>query len=238
MLPGQQCGGGAGQGNGLGDLLDVLTFKAQCIDGASQCNDALHTKKGNHLAGFDLKYRFFLFEQPINVYAQRIGEDAVDNYKVTDQASLIGLSSYLGNTKTYIEYSDTNVACGNDQSTAKNCYYEHGIYQSGYRFHQRAIGSTFDSDAKMLTLGLNKHFIDGDVLEIVMRSIELNPDQQTPSPVVNGLSEKLIQLNGFYQTTLGNWRLKLGGQIEKTEIDRQDGKINSVFYTEIVYQVR
>lgn len=230
--------GGEGQGNGFGDFVDVLTFKAECVDGAKHCDDALYTKKGNHLAGFDLKYSFLLFEQPVNLYAQRIGEDAVDYYRVTDQASLFGISSYIGSTKVYIETSDTNVACGNDHSSAKNCYYEHGEYQSGYRFHQRAIGSTFDSDATMLTLGLNKHFIDGDVMELVIRSLNLNEDQQKPSPVVKGLSEKLIQLSGFYQTNLGNWQLKLGGQIERSEVDEQNSKTNSLFYTELEYRLR
>ena len=228
--------GGLGQGNGLGDLLDVLTFKPQCVDGAKHCDDALHTKKGNHLAGFDLKYSFLLFAQPVNIYAQRIGEDAVDYYKVTDQASLIGFSSYLANSKVYVEFSNTNVACGNEQSTAKNCYYEHDQYQSGYRFHQRAIGSTFDSDAKMLTLGLNKHFSDGDVMQIVLRRLDLNPDQQKPSPVVEGLSEKLFQLSGFYQTTIGVWQLKLGGQIESSTVDNQASKINSTLYSELEYR--
>ncbi|WP_340677268.1 capsule assembly Wzi family protein, partial [Paraglaciecola sp.] len=230
--------GGKGQGNGLSDLVAVLTFKAECANGASSCDSSLDTKKGNHLAGFDLKYSFLLFEQPFNLYAQRIGEDAVNYYKVTDQASLFGLSSYVGDAKVYIEFSDTNVACGYSGSTTKNCYYEHSEYQSGYRFHHRAIGSTFDSDAKMLTLGFNKHFIDGAVLELFMRRLHLNEDQQTPSPVVNGLTEKLLQLGGFYQTTLGNWQLKLGGQIEKSEVDKHDSDTNSMFYSELEYRLR
>lgn len=229
--------GGKGQGNSLSDMFDVLTFKAICVNGAKHCDDSLHTKQGNHLAGFDLKYSFMLFEQPVNLYAQRIGEDAIDYYRVTDQANLFGISSYIGNTRIYIESSDTNVACGNDQSTTKNCYYEHSTYQSGYRYNQRAIGSTFDSDAKMLTVGLNRHFIDGDVIESFFRSLNLNQDQQTPSPVVNGSTEKLLQLGGFYQTTLGNWRLKLGGELARSKVNNQDKDTNYMFYSEVQYRL-
>ncbi|MDU0353393.1 capsule assembly Wzi family protein [Paraglaciecola aquimarina] len=229
--------GGQGQGNSLRDFFNVVTFKAECVNGAAHCDDALHTKKGNHLAGFDLKYSILLFEQTINLYAQRIGEDAIDYYRVTDQASLFGISTYLGSAKLYIETSDTNVACGNDHSTTKNCYYEHGTYQSGYRFHQRAIGSTFDSDANMFTAGLNKHYIDGSVIEVFFRKLQLNPDKTKASPVVNGSTEKLLQLGGFYQTTLGNWQLKLGGTIEKSKINQQQSHINSMFYSEIQYLI-
>jgi hypothetical protein len=223
--------GGQGQGNSLGDLFDVLTFKAQCADGADNCDDALDTKKGNHLAGFDFKYSFSVFERPVSIYAQRIGEDAADYFNITDQANLFGISSYVSGAKVYLESSDTNVACGNDGSNQKNCYYEHGDYQSGYRFHDRAISSIFDSDAKTLTLGLSKHFSDGDIIEITLRRLQLNEDGQKPSPVLSGLREKLVQLGGFYQTTYGNWQLKLGGQVELREVDELDSETDTMFYT-------
>ena len=229
--------GGQGQGNGFRDLFDVLTFKAQCADGSAHCDDALDTKKGNHLAGFDIKYSFVAFDRPINLYAQRIGEDAVDYYKVTDQALLFGLSTYIGSSKIYLESSDTNVACGAKGSSTKNCYYEHGDYQSGYRFYGRAIGSTFDSDAKMLSVGLNHHFNNGDTAELLIRHLNLNEDQQHPSPVVEGLSEKLIQLSGFYQTTLGSWQLKVGGQITRSEIDHQPKQSKHLIYSELTYHL-
>ena len=230
--------GGQGQGNSLGDLFDVLTFNAQCADGADNCDDALDTKKGNHLAGFDFKYSFSVFERPVSIYVQRIGEDAADYFNITDQANLFGISSYVSGAKVYLESSDTNVACGNDGSSQKNCYYEHGDYQSGYRFHGRAIGSTFDSDAKMLTLGLNMHYSNGDVINIVLRHLELNEDRTKPSPVLSGLTEELIQLGGFYQTSYGNWLVKLGAQIEMSEVDQQDSETDGMIYTQIKYSFR
>ena len=229
--------GGQGRGNSFSDLFDVLTFKAECADGSAHCDDALDTKKGNHLAGFDIKYSFVAFDRAINLYAQRIGEDAVDYYKVTDQALLFGLSTYVGSSKIYLESSNTNVACGEKGSTIKNCYYEHGDYQSGYRFYGRAIGSTFDSDAKMVSLGLDHHFDNGDSAELLIRHVNLNEDQQHPSPVVEGLSEKLIQLSGFYQTTLGRWQLKVGGQIERSEIDNQSKQNKHLIYSQLTYHL-
>jgi len=229
--------GGQGQGNNLGDLLDVLTFRAPCANGADSCDDALGAKQGNHLAGFDVKYSFSLFERPVSLYVQRIGEDGADYYSISDQANLLGISSYFWGAKVYLESSDTNVACGNNNAGQKNCYYEHGEYQSGYRFHQRAIGSTFDSDASMLSLGGNKHFSNGDVLEVVLRQVELNEDRQDPSPVVLGNREKLVQLSAFYQTSFGDWQLKLGGQIERSEVDELVSQTNTMLYSQIKYSL-
>jgi hypothetical protein len=230
--------GGNGQGNSLSDFFDVLTFKAKCANGTASCDDELDTTKGNHLAGFDIKYSFLLFERPVSVYLQRIGEEASDYINITDQANLFGISTYIWAAKVYLEASDTNISCVNSIATANNCYYEHSEYQSGYRFHDRAIGSTFDSDAKMLTLGLNKHFANGDVIDITLRHVELNADGIKPSPVLGGLSEEVLQLGGFYQTAYGDWLLKFGAQIEKSDVEQQASETNGMIYTQIKYSFR
>lgn len=230
--------GGEGQGNSLGDFWDVISLSPECADGAADCDSELNTKKGNHLAGFDIKYSFDLFNHPLSIYAQRVGEDAADSFNITDQADLFGLSTYIFSSKVYLEGSDTNVSCGGDDSTITNCYYEHGTYKSGYRRYGRAIGSAFDSDAKMVTLGLNHHFTAGDVLELNLRYLDLNPDKTSPSPVLTeGNSEKLWQLTGFYQTSYRNWLLKLGASIDRSEVDGQDAELDGLIYTEIKYSL-
>ena len=60
-----------------------------------------------------------LFEQPIRLYGQRLGEDAADFYRVTDNANLFGMSIYLLGSKVCIEASDTNVVCDNSSSDVK-----------------------------------------------------------------------------------------------------------------------
>lgn len=230
--------GGRGQSNSLGDFLDVLTFTAPCADGTDDCGDALGAKKGNHLAGFDVKYSFSLFERPVSLYVQRIGEDAADDYPISDQANLFGISSYMWGAKVYLESSDTNVACENNDSRQKNCFYTHGTYQSAYRFYQRAIGSVFDRDASMLSLGANKHFSNGDVLEVVLRHLKLNEEAPGPSPAAFGNREKLVQLSGFYQTSFGDWQLKLGAQIERSEVEKYGSAKHSMLYSQIKYSLR
>ncbi|MFT6991959.1 MAG: hypothetical protein ACJASL_003956 [Paraglaciecola sp.] len=229
--------GGEGQANSVGDWFKVVTFQTECANGEATCDAALDTKLGNHIAGFDFKYSVMLFEQPFSLYGQRIGEDAVDYYRVTDNANLLGVSTYLWGSKVYIEASDTNVACGNSGSDAKNCYYEHSTYQSGYRRYDRAIGSTFETDAKMLSVGINKQFSDGDLFELVINRLTLNEDKQKPAAILNGKSEEILRLSGFYQMHYGNWLVKLGASFEHGEVDDADSETDALVFTEIKYRL-
>ena len=228
--------GGDGQPRSFSDFIDVITFKGVCTRERAQCDDSEITKQGNHLAGFDLKYTFDVLERPVSIYAQRVGEDAADTFNITDQASLFGVSTYIANAKIYLESSDTNVSCGGDGSTITNCYYENGIYASGYRYRGRVIGSTFDSDAKQITLGTNIRFDGGAIAEVILRKAELNPDGTRPSPVLtDDVTEDLIQLSGFYQRPFGDWLLKAGGSIESRKFVSKDDDVDALLYLNATY---
>jgi hypothetical protein len=229
--------GGKGQPNSISDWFKVITFQTECTNGETTCNEVADIKLGNHIAGFDFKYSVMLFEQPFSLYGQRIGEDAVDYYRVTDNASLYGASTYLWGSKVYIETSDTNVSCGNSGSDVKNCYYEDDTYQSGYRRYDRVIGSTFETDAKMLSVGINKYFSDGDLFELVINRLTLNEDKQKPSPILNGMSEEMLRLGGFYQMHYGDWLVKFGASIEHGEVDDVGSETDALVFAEIKYRL-
>ncbi|GGO71862.1 outer membrane protein in capsule/EPS biosynthesis locus [Bowmanella pacifica] len=214
--------GGEGRGNSLSDFLNILTFKNECANGEEECDPALKTQAGNQLAGYDIRYSFNLFDLDMSLYGQQIGEDAVDYYKVTDKGHLYGFSVYAFGAKWFAETTNTQVSCGAKGVYFYDCYYEHSQYKSGYRYHQRAIGSTFDSDAKTVTLGMRQHFKDGDTLSVELAHLKLNPDQSRPSPVTQGKSEEVVYLKGQYQWPIDNWSLKMGLYIEHSRIDEQD----------------
>jgi hypothetical protein len=232
--------GGEGQDQSLGGFVDLITFQTQC-QRPGGCNDGQLTTVGNHIAGFDLTYTFNVLERPVSIYAQRVGEDAVADYSIddnpiTDNANLFGLSTYIRNAKVFIETSDTVVSCAGDQPDASDCYYEHGTYTTGYRMYGRAVGSTFDSDAKQLTLGANIRFNNGAVAEVYIRSAELNQDGRRPSPVLtDSASEDVLELSGFYQKPYGNWLLKAGGSIANREFDAQDSETDALVYLKAQY---
>lgn len=229
--------GGKGQANSVSDWFKLVTLQTECANGEASCSDDLDTKLGNHLAGFDFKYSVMLFEQPFSIHVQRVGEDAANYYDTTDNALLFGVSTYLLGSKVYIEASDTNVACGDSNFDVESCYYEHGVYQSGYRRYNRAIGSTFETDASTFSIGINKNFSDGDSFELVVNRLILNRDQRKPSPLLNGVSEKILRLSGFYQMYYADWLVKLGGTIENAKVDDLRAKSDALVFAEIRYKL-
>ncbi|WP_100657588.1 capsule assembly Wzi family protein [Alteromonas flava] len=232
--------GGEGQANGISGFIDVVTFQKECANGAASCDPELNTTVGNHIAGFDLKYTFTLFNTPVSLYAQRVGEDAVDGYRITDNANLFGISTYFGRVYTFLETSDTNIACAGDGSTLTNCYYESGTYPTGYRRYGRAMGSTFDSDAKYVTLGSRWHMRDADSVQLQISRIELNPDGQRPSPVLrNSIQEDIWYVSGAYQTAWKNWQLKVGVNLAYREfaIQTRDAETDLNGYLHVRYAV-
>jgi hypothetical protein len=224
--------GGKGQSESVQTFYDVLTFKGACDLPSGDCtNPENNSKQGNYLAGIDLTYTAHFFERPWTFYVQRIGEDVASGYEVNDNANLFGVSTYWKGAKLFIESSDTNIACGNDGSATTNCFYENANYPDGYRMYGRTFGSTFDSDAKQLTLGANMRFVGGDMAEIYVRSAELNSDGIKPSPLLTrGVSEDLLEVSGFYQKPIGNWLLKAGGSITNRKFATVKDEVDAVMY--------
>ena len=228
--------GGQGYGNGFDDFIDVITFRPFCADGSETCDVELDTKHGNHLAGIDIKYSFNIFDTPSTFYVQTIGEDAKDFYMITDRVYLFGLTSYLWDSKFYIETGDTTVGCNGFNESIKNCFYEHGDYQSGYRYYGRSMGSTFDSDARVTSIGMKKHFFEGEELHLQIDIANLNRDGEKPSPVVKGDKEELLRLSGSYLMPFNRWSLKVGASLEQSDIDGETSESESLVFLEIGYQ--
>jgi hypothetical protein len=227
--------GGTGQNEGFDEFIELLTFQNVCLSADQDCDASQLSKRGNHIAGFDLSYTTQLFNRPVTFYAQRVGEDSVDGYKVTDNANMFGISTYYKGAKIFLETSDTNIACGQDEA-AFNCYYEHGTYNDGYRLYNRTLGSTFDSDAKQVTLGANIRMQNGDVMELYIRSADLNADSLVPSPVLTShASEKVVEVSGFYQKPVGNWLLKAGGSVASRTFVNASNQVDAVVYVKAQY---
>lgn len=222
--------GGKGSDEGFTEFLELATFKSICANPSGSCEKSELSKRGNHIAGFDISYTAQLFERPVTFYAQRISENAVNNLSVTENANLLGVSTYWGGAKIFIETSNTNIPCGKNERVF-DCYYEDNKYTDGYRLYNKAIGSTFDSDAKQITVGANIRFKNGDTMEVYLRSADLNKDGSKPSPVLtNSNSEKVSELSGFYQKPVGNWLLKVGASVANRKFAGQSDDVNGLIY--------
>jgi hypothetical protein len=224
--------GGKGQGNGLDDLWEVISLAADCPEVSQSCEDNEFGTKGNHLAALDLKYTTTLLDLPFSLYGQLLAET-----RSSQKANLIGLATYIQGYRVYFESSDTVKGCGNGGVDNGNCIYEDNVYTSGLRYHKRAIGSTFDRDAKMQSIGLSKHFANGDAVKLTILQAKLITDGNLPSPVGMGSAEKIRQLSAYYQTNWGDWQFKIGGQIASSEMPDRSTVSNNLVYTKIKYAI-
>lgn len=227
--------GGQGQDEDISALWDVITFDSVCV-GQLTCSDDELTKRGDHLAGFDITYTFSMLSRPLTVFVQRIGDDVADTFEFSDSANLYGISTYIGTTKVFLETSDSQSACAENDDNMFNCYYQNSVYLSGYRMYDRSVGSTFDSDARQITLGANIRLASGAIAELYLRAVELNPEGQRPTPVLSGdVSEDVLELSGFYQRPYGNWLLKAGGSVANRDFKTHDDKVEALFYLKAQY---
>ena len=126
-------------------------------------NVSAEDEPGNQLAGFDIRWSSRVFDQPFALYTQWIGEDE-DDFFPTQWLGQFGGETWgqwdaLGTYRLFLEWSDTECnfrfydSIRGDGDRSPGCAYNHPIYQSGYRYKQRAIGHSFDGDSSVFTLG-------------------------------------------------------------------------------------
>ena len=212
---------GEGQPGSAGDFIDVVTGQTSCIDGSESCDSQLESKIGNQLAGIDIRWSDTLFDQPYAVYASTIGEDASSQFKPADRAYLFGVQTtqriYAQNILVNVEYIDTGVSC-QAESKVENCYYEHddklSAYRSGYRYHGRTIGSTYDNDAQSVVLTLLGQLSNGNDWQVKLRSVDYNSDNRDLYPNNPDLGNSITK-TGFNskQLELRYRMLSMGGRV-------------------------
>ncbi len=137
---------------------------------------------GNQLAGYDLRWVSPLFDLPYAVYGQFIGEDEAGGLP-SRFIGLAGVELWGGwgsrgaSYRLHVESADTTA--GFYTSTPLYNYaYEHGIYQSGYRYYGRSIGHSLDGDGRMTSVGMLWVDEKSRAWETLVRRID--PDRDAP----------------------------------------------------------
>ena len=212
---------GNGQPSSVGDFFKALTGGQECANGELDCDPSMLTQFGNHIAGFDARWSGKVFDLPYALYGQIIGEDSPDGGLITDKADLYGIETrftlFDQRIMTNIEYTDTQVACAGRNSTYLNCYYEHGIYESGYRYYRRSLGSTYDNDAQTLVATFLIQTTSDNSWQVKLRKAQLNTDNIDRSPeninkgnTVSKIAEDIFQFDGQYKFIAFKSRFTLG----------------------------
>ena len=141
--------GGEGRPESLKTILRMLLGQ----DNTGEGSITAENQPGNQLAGYDIRWKPST-DLPYAIYMERVGEDQSGIYP-TANMYLFGLESwgtvYNADYRVYLEYADTHSYRGSSKGI--NTSYNHGVYESGYRYFGRSIGHSMDNDGQMLTLG-------------------------------------------------------------------------------------
>ena len=145
----------------------------------------------------------FLQDYPTNVYFSVTDEGYDQNYSTL----LYGLSSHFSvlesDWRFVLESSETyGVKNG---SNNYNQTYDDGVYRTGYRYNRRAIGSTYDNDSKVISLGLLGEITGSLSFSVKIQDLSINEGNgsnvfDTRNTVTNQTVEtKRIITNWSYQ---------------------------------------
>jgi hypothetical protein len=213
---------GEGQPSSIKDFFNILLGSQECANDQPDCDPSLNTYQGNHLAGYDIRWSDTVLDLPYALYFQTIGEDGSPNAGIiTDKADMYGIETrftvFGQRVLANLEYTDTQVACGGTGTTTLNCFYEHSIYQSGYRYNRRTIGSTYDNDAQTLVATFLIQTTTGNSWQLKMRKAQLNTDNIDRHPgdinmgnPVSKVAEDILQVDGQYKFIAFDSRFTLG----------------------------
>lgn len=196
--------GGEGRSEDLETFLRSITSKGENSE----------EQAGNQLGGLDVRYGLFdLTQLPIALYMQTIGEDEA-GYLPSRRTYQFGLEGVYALTNSasslngFIEYTNTTADPFADEFL--NITYEHSVYQSGYRYRGRVMGSTFDNDAKVLSTGLAHHQRNGVSTSLLLSYAELNQDGVRRGNTVSSSDVDIYFAELTHQRIVLDGRLKLG----------------------------
>ncbi|UJF22347.1 capsule assembly Wzi family protein [Shewanella sp. OMA3-2] len=224
---------GEGQECSVESAIESITNPKDCQMGASDNSECVSNT--NQMTGFDARYADTWFNVPVGLYLERTCENASgDSWTMADCGQMVGVDSRFNFSKQqyklFIEYSDTKVNCGKEG--LYNCFYEHSTYKSGSRYYGRALGSTYESDAKVAVLGLVGQFQNSHGFTSILRYAQLNNDGEniasewSPQP----LKEDLIMLELSYRLPIFKGMLTLGGSVSNSTYDiEEDDSQASIF---------
>jgi Capsule assembly protein Wzi len=133
---------------------------------------------GNQMAGYDMRLRSPWRALPLAFYTQWIGEDEAGGLpsKFIGQFGLeFWASNHLGFWRLRAEFTDTT--CNFPRQTPEfGCAYRNSIYPQGYAYRGRIIGDSMDNDSRRYTLGGLLTLVNGDLVGVTLRRVQINRD--------------------------------------------------------------
>ena len=217
---------------GLNTFTNLLLGK----DNVGSAGTTSANEPGNQLAGYDFRWSNRWFGRSNAFYGQIVGEDEAGGLP-SKSLSQFGAetSGKIGDHWSYRIYGElAHTSCDFRTSSRYNCAYNHGIYQTGYRYRGRVIGHGADNDARISSLGLILIDAQANSYQALVRIGELNrggaPDARNSlTPTAQDIWS--IDISHIRSFRFG--RIELGFGYERIESSRSDMDTNDAraFFT-------
>lgn len=200
--------GGDGKDNSLS------SFWGSFIGDESRRNSTKDINIDNELAGFDIKYSFYVKDLVWSFYGQYIGEDGSDYWPW--RTFYLAGSEFLflkdGKLNSIIfEYIDTyydGKGKGHKETEVRtNIIYEHSSYRNGYRYKGSPLGAFIDGDSNYYNFSINSQINDLTTIEFSMIYGKFNKDK-------SGMMNSWGILNEDFYGVILNFDFKISENIE------------------------
>ena len=212
----------------LGTFWDLLTG-----DDTRGINVSPDDEPGNQLGGIDARWSLPA-QIPAALYLQWIGEDRRTEDGLTPIGSFsrqagVEVWGNIGGMshRTHVEWSEITCRKGEAGFSERipNCAYEHGIYQTGYRYKGRPIGHGVDGDGRSYSLGSTLVQSGGHTWNVTIRLMEINFEgppnpRHTLSPTPQDRAD--IQVSHERTTPYGRFVFALGYEYLDDEVSGAD----------------
>lgn len=192
------------------------SIRATSISGgtAKQYNPNISAKV---LTGFDMRWCLPFDSLPISFYFSTTDEGYDDGF-ATNQVGVSGnINVFDNNWRVFLEATDTS-------PDKFNTTYEDGIYVEGYRLNQRAIGSTYDNDSNVISMGLIGSLSRYQTFSAKIQKLEVNArETESALDVRHSINKNFVEAKRF----IAKWQIQVdkNNQLE-VELDYSDKVID------------
>ena len=237
LLPSLEIGlSRAAQWCGDGRPCDLETFGNLLIGRDNRGGEGINldNEPGNQLAGVDFRWSPRLLGHSIAIYGQFIGEDEAGGFPSRYLAQFgAEMSGYIRNRWSYRGYAEiAGTSCDFVKDDIFNCAYNHGIYQTGYRYRTRTIGHGADNDARLISAGLILVSVDGTQWRALLRYGALNRGGTTdPNNTLTPTKQDIASIDLSYSRAFPFGVIDIGAGYEQIDdIVTGQGNNDSRFY--------
>ena len=156
----------------------------------------------------------------MSIYVQGTAEDEAGGFPSRYMAlGGIESSGYIRSRWSYRWYAEyTANSCDALQSPVLyGCAYEHGIYDSGYRYYGRVVGHGAEADAALGSLGIVLTNTEATTWQFLFRYGDLNKKGASRGNTLTATEQELASADIQFGTSTRFGRIEFGAGFQRLE---------------------